>query len=333
MEQTIENYDESKIESVKRFLESKVDKKNPKTGDSQARYYEIFVDSLKVVERTNDPEEFDSFEDFLQDSTKEVRVLIYTASATAPKLMTKHVFRLQPEETKKEAGLSGSEIVAKITEAVSAERQKWELEQLKKELEATKKDSSLSGVEIQSRITESISGERQKWEFEQVKKELEETKKDLEEAEEYIDTLETQTEELRHKKGLEDVKSAETIGMVLETIARRNVGLLGKIPFAKGLAGVIAEDNERKGKENDAPTEPASEASFSEKKEEGDSGKEKKPEPDTMTQQMKDRIKFVRGMERAFKEEEFEDIMKIIQVFSTKKENIKEVAELLNIKK
>jgi hypothetical protein len=321
MEQTTEKYEESKVESLKRFLESKVGKKN-KDGESLARYYEIFVDNLKVVERTNDPEEFDNYTDFLRDGTKEIRVLIYTYSATAPKLTSKHIFKMLPDEPQKEPGLSGAEISAKITEAVSAERQKWEFEQLKKELEATKKDSSLSGVEVQSRITESISSERQKWEFEQVKRELEETKKDLEEAEEYIDTLETQTEELKRKKGLDDVKSAERIGLVVETIARRNVGLLGKIPFAKGLAGVIAEDNERKANENDSPAEQPSEASFSEKKEEDDS----------MTPQMKARLQFAKSMERAFKVEEYNTIMKIIQAFSLKKESIQDVADLLNIK-
>jgi hypothetical protein len=324
MEQAIENYEESKVESVKRYLQTRVDKKHAETGESLARYYEIFVDNLKVVERTNDPEEFDSYADFLQDSTKEIRILIYTCSAKAPKLMTKYIFKLKPDEQKKEPGLSGTEVVDRIKEAISTERQKWEMEQLRKDLEATKNNSSLSGVEVQSKILEGVSSEMQKWELNQLKKELAQIQKELDDAEDYIDTLEKETESLRTKKGLEDLKSAETIGLVAEGMLRRNVHLLSKVPLAKGLAGVIASDNERRQKEEES-TEPVSEASFKEK--------EKEPEPSALSQQMKDRIRFIQGMERAFKPEEFASVMNIMEALSLKKESIEIVKELLNIKK
>jgi hypothetical protein len=325
MEQTTETYDSAKVESVKHFLESRIGKTNPKTGESLARYYEIFVDNLKVVERTNDVEEFDNYTDFLRDGTKEIRVLIYTHSALAPKLTSKHVFRLQPEEPKKEPGLSGTDIEIRITERLTAERQKWELDQLRKDLEATKKDSSLSGVEFETKIDERIAGVKQQWELDQLKKELSETQKSLEEAEDYIEDLEKQAEILKGKKGLEDVKTSEAIGMVLEGIARRNTGLIRKlpIPMAKGLAGVIDEDNERRSKEDEDAPDAATETSF----------KEKEPEQNPLSEQMKQRISIIQKMERAFDQQEINTVMQIINTLSNNKDNIKVVADLLNIKK
>jgi hypothetical protein len=324
MEQIIERYSQEKAENVRQFLESKVGKKN-KEGDPLERYYEIFVDNMKVVERTSDPEEFNDYLSFLRENTKEVRIIIYTASPTAPKVTSRHVFKMQAEEPKKEPGLSGADIESRISDRIAAERQKWEMDQLKRDLEATRKDSSLSGVEMESKIDERIEGVKQKWELDLLKKELSDTKKSLEEAEDYIDDLEKQAEVLKGKKGLEDVKASEAIGMVLEGIARRNTSIIRKlpIPMAKGLAGVIDEDNERRSKEDDAAPEPVVETSF----------KEKEPEQNPPSEQMKQRISILQQMERAFNQEEINTIMKIINALSAKKESLVLVADLLNIKK
>ena len=94
--------------------------------------------------------------------------------------------------------------------------------------------------------------------------------------------------------------------------------------MAKGLAGVIDEDNERLSKEEDAAPEPATETSF----------KEKEPDtnPDPISDQMKQRIALIQKMEKAFNQEEVNTVMKIINALSAKKESLALVADLLNIK-
>lgn len=138
MQVTTEKYDPVKLENLKHFLEVVAKKGN-------ARFYEIYVDGLKVVDRTNDPAEFSTHEEFVQDATKEVRVLVYSQSPLSPRVISKNIFRMQWEEPKKTETLDGVDVDARINERVALERERWETEQLKKELTHTQ--SKLSEAE------------------------------------------------------------------------------------------------------------------------------------------------------------------------------------------
>ena len=52
---TTEKYDQLKIDKLRHFLEAQAEK-------GMAKPFEIFVDNLKVVAKTDDPKEFDSYE-------------------------------------------------------------------------------------------------------------------------------------------------------------------------------------------------------------------------------------------------------------------------------
>jgi hypothetical protein len=213
MSVTIENYDQLKIDKIKLHLQSQAEKGNP-------RFYEIFVDNLKAVHKTNDVAEFDSYEDYMTEDTEKIRILIYSSSSTSPR-NDQYTYRMKKlAETKSEIPTS-----------------------------------SLSGIEIEARIEEKLQGHRERWEHEQLRKELETTKKQLEEAESYSDKLEAELLQFRSKKmHFGNVNLGELASVVVEGFVRRNPQILAKIPGAEGLAGVIEQDNKDKANASQQPT-------------------------------------------------------------------------------
>jgi hypothetical protein len=125
---TNEKYDQFKVERLKNFLEDMA-------GKGQARHYEIFVDSLKVVPKTDDVKEFDNYERYMDESTENVRIVIY-ASGLSPR---NDQYYFQVKHNRQEKSLNGlGEIETIVQEKLSARDKEYELNQLKKELEETK---------------------------------------------------------------------------------------------------------------------------------------------------------------------------------------------------
>lgn len=151
MSVAIEPYEPYKVELIKRHLQSQLDRGFP-------RYFEVCVDQLKVVPRTNRVEDFDQYLDYITESTKKLRILLYSTSATSPR-NEQHVF-----------------------------------------LMGKQKEEGLSGIDIEKRIEEKVRQERERWDCEQTKKELETAKVKLGEAEDYIDQLQERLLELKEKK-------------------------------------------------------------------------------------------------------------------------------------
>jgi hypothetical protein len=128
---TQEKYDLVKIERLKHFLESAAEKGRPK-------FYEVFVDNLKAVDKTSDPEAFDEYLVYMGDDTRMVKVLIYTSTESCPR-NDKFLFTVtspdKEREEKRRGELSGLEVEEKIHAVVQQEREKMATELLKKELQ------------------------------------------------------------------------------------------------------------------------------------------------------------------------------------------------------
>ncbi|MCC7301126.1 MAG: hypothetical protein IT233_00645 [Bacteroidia bacterium] len=160
----VQPYTTEKLLKVKRLLEKAKEKNTP-------RYFEILVDGFKVVQRTNDLSDFDSHEEFVDDDTREVVVLLYSESATSPR-NTKHIFRLK---------------------------------ELKKEIPVTAPvQQGLSGVELQAKIDDVVEKKDMQNQIKELQKQLEDSQKKNTEADDYIDQLEDKVETL--EKEVEEVK-------------------------------------------------------------------------------------------------------------------------------
>jgi hypothetical protein len=263
---TNEKYDQLKIDKLKHFLQEMATK-------GTARPYEIFVDNLKVVPKTEDPKDFDNYEYYMNEDTEKIRILIYNSAAS-------------PRN-----------------------------DQYCYYLPKNKPESSLNGLgEIETIIQEKLSARDREHELIKLKEELEETKRQLEEAEEYSESLEQQLEEAKSTKyKLGKLDLVELGGAVLEKLAVKNSPALEKI----GLGGLIGSDATQAN-----PKVDESEVSFQKKTE----NENQKLNPDQLQY-----IPVLQQLDTAFDRSQLQVVMQVLGKFSEEPENLKTVAELLNI--
>lgn len=178
-------YDPVKIEKLKHLL-------GELSGKGHPRPYEIYVDNLKVVPKTEDPEQFDGFEFYMDEHTQRIRILIYNSAASPRNDQYCFVVKKAPAF----AGLDGID-----------------------------GPESLDGI-IQKRIQEHDRNQ----ELGRLQQELSDTKTKLGEAEAYAEMLEGRLEEANSNKyKLGKLDLVELGGLLLENYASKNAGLLGKI--------------------------------------------------------------------------------------------------------
>ena len=147
----VKQYSEEEMELFKNILANAVKKGTPKT-------FEMVVDGMTVVEKTNDLEEFDTHLDFIQAATKLVEVRVFY-SPKSPKFK-RYLFYFGTIPT-------------------------------------VEKSSTLNGVEIQNQILQGIQAEREKWEKEKLREKLQEAEENEEELQEYIEKLQAEITQLR----------------------------------------------------------------------------------------------------------------------------------------
>ena len=221
---TTERYDIAKIEKLKSFLEDMEAK-------GQAKYFEIWVGGLKVVPKTLDSKEFDDYEKYVDEGTKNLKFVIYD-SGHSPR-NNQYCFSIQPAtEDKVLNGFNGL--------------------------------GDLDGI-----IQEKLAVRDREYEMARLREELQKTKEQLEEAEEYTETLEDQLKLLQDNKyKLGNINVAELASVALEGMIRRNPQMLSRLPGGEALAGIIEADNSEKQQQANAPQQET-QASF-QKKSSGD---------------------------------------------------------------
>lgn len=209
-------YDQLKIDKLKHFLESQAEK-------GQAKPFEIFVDNLKVVAKTEDPKEFDSYEFYMNEDTEKIRILIYNSNLSPRNDQYCYTVQKNIGGSKSLNGLG--EIEGIIQEKLAARDREHEMNKLREELEATKQE--------------------------------------LEETEEYAEKLEKEIEYMKENKfKLGNINLGELASVALEGIVRRNPQILTKLPGGETLAGIIEQDNRDKEKLLSQPSQPEPQVSF-----------------------------------------------------------------------
>lgn len=206
----IQPYSEKKMKLLRDYLLKEAQEGRP-------RYYEIKIDGIKVVPRTNDPVHFESYLETLEDDNNLIEVMIYQTSERSFN-SDKYQFQISDNSGSNKNTLSGSEVDAKIQSAVERERERMENEK--------------------------------------VREELEKTKSDLKEAEEHIEKLQEDLKKYQGKKlHWGNVNLGELASVMVEGMVRRNPQILTKLPGGETLAGIIEQDN--KEREQETETEDA----------------------------------------------------------------------------
>jgi hypothetical protein len=284
---TQEKYDLVKIERIKHFLESSAEKGKPK-------FYEIFVDNLKAVDKTDDPSQFDEYLVYMGEDTRMVKVLIYTSTENCPR-NDKFIFTVTSPEQEK----------------------------------AEKRRQELSGIELQEKIESVVRQEREKINTELLKTELEQVKEELEEANRYIGQLEKQLEESKSSKSVAKENLGEVISIALEGLVRRNTHLLSGIPLVgQGLAGVVEKDNRRLEEQvrSHASSIEQGQATFRKTTFESNSH----PLKSFLSKEEQETLEYFNELKRTFSETELLQVLEIIGMLSSCKENINSVLDLLS---
>jgi hypothetical protein len=212
------SYNSEKVALLKQLLVNS--KENGKPID-----YEIRVDGMRAVPRTNDPEQFDRHEDFIDADTSSVTILLYEG---ASRNNNRHIF-LMKDEPKSEP-----------------------------------KNKPLSGVEVDKMVNERVEEIKQQMKYDQLKKENQEQKEELKEAYGTVDKLRKMIGDMQNQKGIDSLNWGKVAGAAAEAIIRNNPHIIARIPGGEALAGIIVEDNKKQEQSASEP-QKETEATFSKK--------------------------------------------------------------------
>lgn len=277
-----DTFDQHKIDRLRGHLETL-------SGNGKAKFYEIHVDNLTAVPKTDEPKEFDGYEDYMTPGTNQVKIKIYNSGASPRN--DQYVFSMKAKDTAEalSMGLEGLNV------------------------------RSYSGKEVEQLRQQKARKDRSEEEVEELENEVMELKNELIEKDEYIDKLEKAIEEAKaNGNKIGGFHVGEILSVALEGIVRRNTHLIAQVPVLHGLAGIIDKDNQR----TDMPApEPASEVSFQKKT--------AAPETPSLTEQEKEFINLYREISRHFTEAEIGQLIRILDELSRDKTQIIPVLELL----
>jgi hypothetical protein len=170
----------------------------------QPREYDIKVDELKVVQRTNDPEQFFRHEEFILPDTQSICITLYEGTSNRN---SRHLFVLNEADNNKQDN----------------------------------NQQSLDGIE--KMLEAKMDKERQQWNLQLLQKENESLKQQLEDAEEYTEQLEGEITALKEKKFEAGKNIGAVLSGAFEALVRNNPSMLKSIPGGEALAGLLTEDN------------------------------------------------------------------------------------------
>ncbi len=279
-----DNFDQNKIDRLKNHLLAMAEK-------GKAKFYEIFVDTLKAVPKTDEVSDFESYEDYMNADTEQIKLIIYNSAQSPRNDQFVFLVKARNREEAMNLGLSGMPIKKFSRNNVN----EWREEQKYK-------------------------GE-QHHEITRLKRELFEQRREIEEKDEYIEKLENLIEEAK-KNGnkIGGVHLGEVLSVAMEGLVRRNTHLIAKIPAVSGLAGIIEQDNIRLENQTSTPTQET-EASFKKK--------ETTTVP-ALTEQEQAFVNLFKELEKQFTEDELGLVMEILDALSKDNTQIQAVLEFLD---
>lgn len=278
-------YNDVKLAQFKMWLHDMADK-------NEGKYFEVYVDDVKIVPRTNRVDAIDDHKVYLDDGTETVKVFTYnTENSNRYQQFTFFLEKKKPME-----------------------------QMIHNSAAATQ---GLSGIELENKINErlnqSLMQERERWQTDLLKRDYETCKKQLNEAEEYIDELEDQLNKLKGKKlHWGDVNLGDVASVIVEGMVKRNPHWVAKLLGGDALAGLIAKESNGQAES----TEPETEMVI----------RKKSASESELSEEMKAQLGFLKQLESHFSQEQLDKIMQILQAFAEEPKQIETVYELLEIK-
>jgi predicted RNase H-like nuclease (RuvC/YqgF family) len=277
-----DNFDQQKIDRLKNHLTTMASK-------GKAKHYEIYVDALKAVPKTDEPSEFDGYEDYMTPDTEQVKITIYNTALSPRNDQYVFVLRARNREEAVTQGLSSLPVSSFSSKSSISE---W-------------RDNLGRKEALNSEIVA-------------LKRENAELRNELAESEEYADQLAAAVEAAKENANkIGGVHWGEVLSVAVEGIVRRNTHLIAQIPGASGLAGLLEKDNSRPAELN----QENKEVSF--KKKENTSS-----EP-ALTPQEKEFIGLFHELNKHFAPDEIGQIIGLLDSMSKDKSLLNDVLEYI----
>ena len=272
-----ETFSQEKIDRLRNSLEVAASKGRPKS-------FEIWVDGLQVIPRTEDTSDFDRYEDALTADSQQIKVVIYCTDKTNRN--DKYFYALKAENTEQaiEMGIAGMPVKSFNSRDIDHWRQK----------QVVKNEQSRHIAELKSKIGE--------------------LNRELAEREEYIKEVEDALEKAEaNKNTLRGFDLGALLGKGLESLIRNTASTWGKVPGLSGFAEVVEQENQDKVAAGSKPDEQA-QASITKKKENSDGV--------ILTDQEKQLLSFFKELQRVFSIVEFEQVIAILDLLSKEKSEL-----------
>jgi hypothetical protein len=282
-----EKYSSNRINLLHQMLVNDQEQGNP-------RDYDIKVDELKVVQRTNDPERFFLHEEFVQPETACITINLYDGNS---RRCTKYQLYFGDVQAGNSAStLSGIENT--INEKISSERKQWEYEQMKKEKDA-------------------------------LEQKLGEAEEYADELEEKLTTMHREFNNLKSKRvTLAEMNGGKLLGFATDYLVKNHPAITQKIPLLSGLSGLLT--GEEGAGESLLGTGTIQETGTAREKE-GTATFNKKEAANTaqMDASTEYKLEFFRNMEEAFTMQQLEKVVEIIKGLAASPDQIDDIHGLL----
>jgi hypothetical protein len=278
-----DKFDQQKIDRLKSHLESMATKGTPK-------FYEIFVDGLKAVPKTDEPKEFEGYEDYMTPETGQIKVVVYCSGASPRNDQYVYSMKAKSNEEALDFGLNGIAIKSFTTNELKELR-------LQRDQKAAYKD-----------------------EIKELNEEIDGLYKELDEKKSYIDRLEKAVEVAKaNGNKIGGVHVGEMLSVAAESFLKRNAHNIEKSLGVEGLSGFFTEGNESK---TENKTLPETEVTLKKK-----NSSEINTE---LSEQDKSFLALFREIQKHFSQSEFDQIIEVVEKMSKDKSKIKIILELLS---
>jgi hypothetical protein len=242
------------------------------------KFFEIFVDNARVVHKTDNLDDFDDHEMWMDEKTKVIRVLVYNSEGS---------HRYQPFEYRTEFYLT-------------------ELDQASKKSDQALQQS-LSGLDVDKKIETALTKQKQEFAFDTLKKENTDLKTKVKDADDYIVRLEDRIHVFESQKFKLNQDTIVSIGTgILSGVVKNNPEIIEKIPrgVLNGIVSTMATANK---KDNSEDTESG--ASYSKRANSTEAEENEKEEDDDAQIKMA----FLEQMQEKLDDDELEKMFGMMQ--------------------
>lgn len=219
-----DQFNQQKVDNIHTHLDSLAKKGIPKP-------YEIHVDGVKAVIKTEDPGEFYNYENYMKEDTNEVKIIVYGSNNSPRNDQYSFSMKAKSRQEAFDMGLDGF---------------------------ATKAHSQTEIKEMVAKRQKQLEDQE---ELEMLRVKVANQDKKLKESDELIAKMTVYVEQAKaNGNKIGGVHLGDVLSVALEGFVKRNAPAIAKATGFEGLAGAFSNNNE-----TNTQTQENSEASFKKK--------------------------------------------------------------------